>query len=117
MAGALQAIYDVMRPQQEADGTENWVTGESYNDGGGAREPSMLALARTGGCGALTCGRVREEAVSRVQRGDQQGLWPSVKGLSQLVAASCNIHKGAEEHCTVTNQQDLIDIHRILCPT
>ena len=106
----------MMRPQQETDGTENWVTEESYNAGGGVREPGMSALARTGGCGTFRGGRVREEAVSRVQRGDQQGLWPSVKGLSQSAAAH-NTSKDAEELYTIANQQDLINIRRTRCPT
>lgn len=44
---ALQATYHMMRPHQETDGTENWVTEGSYNAGGRVREPSILAPART----------------------------------------------------------------------
>lgn len=40
------ATYYMMRPQQETDGTKNWVTEESDEAGGWRREASVLA--RTG---------------------------------------------------------------------
>lgn len=43
------ATYYMMGPQQETDGTKNWVTEES--DAAGGRRRGASVLARTGRCG------------------------------------------------------------------